>query len=344
MTFGKSLIFLAVVMFLSSSQALLINGAGASFPYPIYSKWFSEFQKNDPEVRINYQSIGSGAGIRQIINQTVDFGASDAPMKEEEIQKCATPVLHIPTVIGAVTVSYNLPEFHGELKLTPDLTADIFMGKITRWDDPRLLALNPNLAQAAQSQPYILVVQRSDGSGTTSIFTEYLSKVSPAWKEQIGQGKAVNWPTGIGGKGNEGVAGVIKQNPGTIGYVEMTFALANRLSMAMLQNAAGEFIKPNLESVMEAAKDIIIADDLRMSLTNAPGKKAYPISAFTYLLIPTKMPKDKGDKILKFLAWALKDGQTYTTSLHYAPLPKKVIARIQKNLLRIEKVNPYRLN
>jgi phosphate transport system substrate-binding protein len=320
------------------AQALLINGAGASFPAPIYSKWFLEFQKeqqkDQQDVRINYQSIGSGAGITQVVSQTVDFGASDAPMKDEEMKKSSIPILHIPTVMGAVTVSYNLPEYKGELKLTPELIVGIFIGQIKTWDDPLLLKLNPNLS--AVEQKHILVVQRSDGSGTTSIFTEYLSKVSADWKSQIGDGKSVSWPTGLGAKGNEGVSGVIKQNPGAIGYVELTFALANSLHTAVIKNAAGQFVKADLATVTAAAKDIQIQDDLRMSITNSSSKMAYPISAFTYLLIPQNMSQEKGKKILEFLSWALSRGQSMTGAMHYAPLPDKVIAKAKLNIQKIQ--------
>ncbi|MBY0384316.1 phosphate ABC transporter substrate-binding protein PstS, partial [bacterium] len=303
----KHILILLIGILLSvQSQALLINGAGASFPAPIYSKWFLEFQKQQNDVRINYQSIGSGAGITQVISQTVDFGASDAPMKEEEMKKSAVPILHIPTVMGAVTVSYNLPDYQGELKLTPELLVAIFLGQIKTWDDPQLLSLNPNLSSVTNK--HILVVQRSDGSGTTSIFTEYLSKVSADWKEKVGEGKSVSWPTGLGGKGNEGVSGVIKQNPGAIGYVELTFALANSLRTAVLKNAAGQFVKADLATVTAAANGIKITDDLRMSITNSSAKMAYPISAFTYLLVPQQMSQEKGQKILDFLSWALSSG------------------------------------
>lgn len=348
MKLSKRLILLTLSMIFSTvftaAHAVLINGAGASFPAPIYTKWFLEFQKINVDTRINYQSIGSGAGIRQVTNQTVDFGASDAPMKDEELKKSKIPILHVPTVMGAVTVSYNLPNYAGELKLTPDLLSQIFMGKISRWDDPQLVEMNPNLAIAAKDQPYILVVQRSDGSGTTAIFTEYLSKVSAEWKEQIGEGKSVAWPTGLGGKGNEGVSGVIKQNPGAIGYVELTFALANNLSMALLKNAAGQFVKPTLETVSAAARNLIIPDDLRMSITNAPGKDAYPISAFTYILLPSKMPKEKGERLINFIYWALGEGQELTAQLHYAPLPEKVIAKIKANVQKIQKIDKIRLD
>lgn len=329
-----TIIFLIAALFSTSSQALLINGAGASFPAPIYSKWFLEFQKEQQDVRINYQSIGSGAGITQVVSQTVDFGASDAPMKDDEIKKSAVPILHIPTVMGAVTISYNLPDYQGELKLTPELLAGIFLGQIKTWDDPLLLKLNPNLASVANK--YILTVQRSDGSGTTAIFTEYLSKVSSEWKTKVGEGKSVSWPSGLGGKGNEGVSGVVKQNPGSIGYVELTFALANNLRTAVLKNAAGQFVKADLATVTAAASGVQINDDLRMSITNASSKMAYPISAFTYLLVPQQMPREKGQKILEFLSWALSKGQSMTGAMHYAPLPDKVIAKAKLNIQKIQ--------
>jgi phosphate transport system substrate-binding protein len=328
------ILFIVAAFFSVSSHALLINGAGASFPAPIYSKWFLEYQKEQPDVRINYQSIGSGAGITQVVSQTVDFGASDAPMKEEDIKKSAVPILHIPTVMGAVTISYNLPDYQGELKLTPELIVGIFMGQIKTWDDPLLLKLNPNLASVANK--YILPVQRSDGSGTTSIFTEYLSKVSPEWKAKVGEGKSVSWPTGLGGKGNEGVSGVVKQNPGAIGYVELTFALANSLRTAVLKNSAGQFVKADLATVTAAASGVRITEDLRMSITNSNAKMAYPISAFTYLLVPQQMSKEKGQKILEFLTWALSKGQSMTGAMHYAPLPDKVIAKAKLNIQKIQ--------
>jgi phosphate transport system substrate-binding protein len=329
-------IYLLLLSFFGFSQAnaVLINGAGASFPAPIYSKWFLEFQKNQQDVRINYQSIGSGAGITQVVSQTVDFGASDSPMKDEELKKSAIPILHIPTVMGAVTVSYNLPDYNGELKLTPETLAAIFLGKITRWDDPQLLKLNPNLAK--MEQLHIQTIQRADGSGTTAIFTEYLSKVSPEWKDKVGEGKTVTWPTGMNNKGNEGVSGAIKQGPGSIGYVELTFALANNLRTAILKNASGQFIKADIASVTAAAKDIKISDDMRMSITNSPAKMAYPISAFTYLLIPQQMPKEKGQKIVEFLNWAMTTGQGMTGAMHYAPLPDKVIAKSKASIQKTE--------
>lgn len=333
MKFITALLFILLPLF---SQAELINGAGASFPNPIYTKWFSEYQKMKPEVRINYQSIGSGAGVRQIINQTVDFAGSDAPMKDSELEKAQTKIQHVPTVMGAVVLAYNLPSYTGELKLTADLLVKIYSGKITRWNDPELLKLNPNLAQAAIDTPYILAVQRSDGSGTTSIFTEYLSKVNSDWKEKVGQGKSVDWPTGLAAKGNEGVTGVVRQNPGSIGYVEMTFALSNNLSIALLQNQKGSFIKPSVDSVTAAAENLVIPDDMRMSIVNSSHKKAYPISSFTFLLLPQTMPAGKGKTLVDFVSWSVTDGQELARQLHYAPLPSKVVTKIQSAIKNIQ--------
>ena len=336
----KLAVLLAFILLPLISSAELINGAGSSFAYPIYSKWASEYQKMKTDVRINYQSIGSGAGIRQIINQTVDFAGSDAPMKDDEMAKTVYKIQHIPTVLGAVVLAFNLPSYSGELKLTPDLVVKIYSGKITRWNDPELLKLNPNLAQAALETPYILAVQRSDGSGTTSIFTDYLSQVSKEWKDKIGKGKSVDWPTGLQSKGNEGVTGVIRQNPGAIGYVEMTFALSNGLSMALLQNKSGSFIKPSVETVTAAAEGVVIPEDMRMSIVNSTNKKAYSISSFTYMLVPQVMPSDKGKNLVEFISWAITDGQAHARKLHYAPLPQEVVAKIQSSI----KVFQYKLN
>lgn len=328
-----SLVFLVLPLL---SKADLINGAGASFPYPIYSKWFSEYQKTKPGLRINYQSIGSGAGVRQIINQTVDFAGSDAPMKNSEMEKAPVKIQHIPTVLGAVVLAYNLPTYQGELKLTAELLAKIYGGKITRWNDPELVALNPQLEQAAEHTPYILVTQRSDGSGTTAIFTEYLSAVNTEWREKIGQGKSVDWPTGLAAKGNEGVTGVIRQNPGALGYVEMTFALSNNLNMALVQNKNGLFIKPTVETVTAAAENVVIPEDMRMSIVNASAKFAYPISSFTYLLVPQIMTGNKGRNLVDFIQWSVTDGQEHARRLHYAPLPQQVVAKIQNSLKNIQ--------
>lgn len=325
----KISISLIIVLFSLCASAELINGAGSSFAAPIYSKWSSEYQKIKTDIRINYQSVGSGAGIRQIINKNVDFAGSDAPMKDSELAKASGKIVHIPAAMGAVVMAYNLPELTGELKLTPETITKIFSGKITRWDDPALLALNPNLLQVAVNNPYILTVQRSDGSGTTAIFTEYLCKISAEWNEKVGQGKSVDWPTGLAAKGNEGVTGVIRQNPGAIGYVEMTFASANGMRMALVQNKKGSFIHPSVETVTAAAVDLVIPADMRMSIVNEGGKKAYPISSFTYLLIPQTLPKGKGQDLIDFVKWSVVTGQDYARELHYAPLPKKVVQQIQ---------------
>lgn len=314
--------------------ATLINGAGATFPYPIYSKWFSDYQKVDKDVQFNYQSIGSGGGIRQFAEaKTVDFGASDAPMTEEQLKKAAQPIVHVPTVLGAVVITYHLPGAEKGMKLTADVVADIFLGKITKWNDERIAKQNPGAKLAGD----ILVVHRSDGSGTTNIFTDYLSKASAAWKEKVGTGTAVNWPTGLGGKGNEGVAGLVKQTPGTIGYVELIYAENNKLPYAALQNKAGQFVLPSLESVSAAAEGVKIPDDFRVSIVNGEGKAAYPISGFTYLLVWKTMPDaTKGSKLVQFLKWAVADGQKQAASLNYAPLPKALVKRVEAAIAGIE--------
>ena len=315
-----------------ATSSTLINGAGATFPYPLYSKWFSEYKKAHTEVEINYQSIGSGGGIRQLLDKTVDFGASDAPMTDEQLAKSQVPIFHIPTVLGAVVITYNVPGLT-DLKLTSETVAEIFLGKITKWNDPKIVAENagtklPDLA--------IMVAERSDGSGTTAIFTDYLSKVSADWKSKVGNGPSVKWPVGLGGKGNEGVAGLIKQTPGSIGYVELIFAESNKLAFAHLKNAAGNFVKPNVKSVTAAAAGAMktLPADFRVSITNSPAKDAYPISGFTYLLVYSKMAAPKGALLKTFLQWALADGQKMAEPLYYAPLPKemvlKVLARVKE--------------
>lgn len=319
-----------------SSNAELINGAGSSFAFPIYSKWSSEYQKTKTDVKINYQSVGSGAGVQQIINQTVDFAGSDAPMQDAELASAKTKIIHIPTAMGAVVLAYNLPAYKAELKLTPELIAKIFSGKITRWDDSELLKLNPNLAQAVAASPGILSVYRSDGSGTTSIFTEYLSVVDKEWKEKIGQGKTVNWPVGLAAKGNEGVTGNIRQNEGAIGYVEMTFALSNGLKMAIVKNQKGFFVNPSVEAVTASAENVKIPNDMRMSIINSANKKAYPISSFTYMLVPQVLTGQKGKDLLDFISWSVTTGQGFTTQLHYASLPKKVVTQIQTTIQQIK--------
>lgn len=318
------------------ADSVFINGAGATFPYPIYSKWFSQYRSVDPSVTINYQSIGSGGGIRQLLDRTVDFGASDAPMKDSEMQKAEVPILHIPTVLGAVAVSYNLPEVKKELRLSPDVVADIFLGKIRKWNDPRLAKENPGVNLPDQ---HILVAHRSDGSGTTSVFTDYLAKVSPEWAKKVGAGKAVKWPVGIGGKGNEGVAGLIKQSPGTIGYIEQVYAETNRLPVAAIRNAEGAYVKPSAASASAAADGALksMPADYRVSITDARGNKnAYPIAAFTYLLVYQQMPKEKGAKLVKFLEWAMGPGQKMAEPLSYAPLPKSLVAKVKKTIATIE--------
>src|ERR1700745_4054751 len=296
----------------TSFAQMTLNGAGATFPYPIYSKWFDEYAKVDPSVRFNYQSIGSGGGQKQIMAQTVDFGASDGPMSDDNLSKAPGKLLHIPTVAGAVVLVSNLPG-NPALKLDADTIAGIFLGQIKKWNDPKLTALNPGVKLPDQD---IVVVHRSDGSGTTFIFTDYLSKISPEWKQKVGNNTSVNWPAGIGGKGNEGVSGQVKQTPGAIGYVELIYAIQNKMSYADLKNSAGEFVKPTLESVTAALATADIPDDFRFSMTNAPGKNAYPICGATWLLV-YEQQKDaaKGKKLVEFLNWAVKNGEKMATTL-----------------------------
>jgi phosphate transport system substrate-binding protein len=308
-----------------------INGAGASFPYPLYTKWFDAYQKTNKDVQINYQSIGSGGGIKQILEKTVDFGASDAPMSDEQLKKAASPLLHIPTVLGAVVVIYNVPGV-ADLKLSGEVIADIFLGKITKWDDSRIKSLNPTEKSLTGD---ILVTHRADGSGTTNIFTDFLAKVSPQWKEKVGVGTQVNWPVGTGGKGNEGVAGSVKQMTKSIGYVELIYAETNKLAYASIKNASGEFLKASLKSVTAAAASSLksIPEDFRVSITNATGKGSYPISGFTYLLVyQTAQDADKGGKLVKFLKWALSDGQPYAEKLFYSPLPASLAKKVEAKI------------
>jgi len=311
----------------NAADPLLVTGAGATFPYPLYSKWFDAYNKLHPDIRFNYQSIGSGGGIQQITNGTVDFGASDAPLTDEELGRIPD-VVHIPTVLGAVVVTYNAPI--SSLRLTPDVIAGIYLGKITKWDDAAIARVNPGVKLPSDA---IAVMHRSDGSGTTNIFTDYLSKVSPEWKEKVGAGKSVRWPVGLGGKGNEGVTGLVKQNPGAIGYVELAYAKQNGLPMSQLQNHDGAFVRPTLESTSEAAAGVDMPADYRVSITDAKGKGAYPIASFTYLLVH-KDQKDqaKGDALVHFLWWATHDGEQYASPLDYAPLPKAVVAKVEKTI------------
>ncbi len=314
----------------------LINGAGATVPYPLYSKWFSEYAKVDPSVKFNYQSIGSGGGIKQISAQTVDFGASDKPLSDAELKAAPGKLLHIPTVMGAVVVTYNIPGIGTGLRLKSEDVADIFLGKITKWNDKRISDDNPGLK--LPDEP-ILVVHRSDGSGTTSIFTNYLCSVSPEWAKKVGTGTSVNWPIGLGGKGNEGVAGQVKTTRNSIGYVELAYAFENKLPYASLKNKSGVFVAPSIKSTSAAAAGAAknMPADYRIALVNQPGKDAYPIAGFTYLLVYEKQ-KDpvRGKKLVEFLNWELKRGQKMASALLYAPLPENVARMVEKTVKSIK--------
>jgi phosphate transport system substrate-binding protein len=319
-----------------ASAETLINGAGATFPYPLYSKWFSEYVKVDPSVKFNYQSIGSGGGIKQITAQTVDFGASDKFLTDEQLKSAPGRILHIPTVMGAVVVTYNIPGIGKGLKLTPDVLADIYLGKITRWSDPRIAAVNKG--QKLPSEP-IIVVHRSDGSGTSAIFTDYLSCVSTDWKSKVGMGASVSWPVGLGGKGNEGVAGQVKNTKYSIGYVELAYAYENKLPYAFLKNSAGNFVEPTIKATSAAAAGAAknMPADFRVSLVNQPGKDAYPIVGFTWLLVyEHQKDTEKGKKLVEFLNWELKKGQKMAASILYAPLPDKVARMVEKSIKTIK--------
>jgi phosphate transport system substrate-binding protein len=326
----KSTIFAAalVVCAASASLAQKINGAGATFPYPIYSKWFSEYSAQHSGVQINYQSIGSGGGIKQVTAGTVDFGASDGPMTDEQLKASKVKLVHIPTVLGAVVPIYNLPGVSTELRFSPDVLADIYLGKITNWSDARIAKDNPSVKLPNTD---IIVVHRSDGSGTTFIFTDYLSKVSNDWKNSVGKNSAVPWPKGIGGRGNEAVAGMVRQMPGGIGYVELIYALQNKIAFGYIKNAAGNWVKGSVEGVTEAAASVKqMPADYRVSITNAPGANAYPISSFTWLLVPTPAPNSENGKVIKdFLTWMLDHGESETSALYYAPLPKAVADKVR---------------
>lgn len=324
-----------MVFILSVSQtsaSLTINGAGATFPYPIYSKWFAEYGKQNKDVRFNYQPIGSGGGIQQLLNSTVDFGATDVPMKEAEEKKSEFPIMHVPMVLGAVVIVFNLDEVQKGLKLTGELISKIFLGQITKWNDPLIQEKNKELSLPNKT---IMVVHRSDGSGTTSVFTEYLTEVSQTWKKSVGPGKAVKWPTGIGAKGNDGVTGIIKQTKGSIGYIELSYALQNNLHFAAIKNKSGLFQLPTLETISNSA-DVLNENESKTSISNALGENTYPLSAITYLLIP--MGKHQGEKrkgIKDFLVWALSEGQVMAPSLHYAPLPLPLREKMQKKILEL---------
>jgi phosphate transport system substrate-binding protein len=324
----------------AAPAAILINGAGATFPYPIYSKWFDEYHKLHSEIEFNYQSAGSGAGIRQTMERTVDFGASDMPLTDELLaeakHKLGCDLLHFPTVLGADVPTYNIPGVSAELKFTPESLSNIYLGKITKWNDPAITSPNPGVNLPGTD---IVVVHRSEGSGTTFIWTDYLSKVNPEWAAKVGHSTSVNWPVGLGGKGNEGVSGLVKQTPGSIGYVELIYAIQNHLSYGLVKNQAGNFIKADLASVTAAAAGVAahMPADFRVSITNAPGASAYPISSFTYLLIPSHIADaTKRDNIKAFLKWMITDGQKYTEALAYAPLPKAVATKEMKQLDRIQ--------
>ena len=312
-----------------------LNGAGATFPYPIYSKWFSKYHDLHSDIQFNYQSIGSGGGIRQVLGGTVDFGASDGPMTDEQLSQAKIKILHVPTVLGAVVPAYNISGVTGEIKFTPDVLAGIFLGKITNWNDKTIASANPGI-NFPKDQP-IIVIHRSDGSGTTFIFTDYLSKVSSDWQNQAGKGTSVKWPVGLGGKGNEGVAGLIRQMQGSIGYIELIYAVQNKITYGTVKNAAGEFVKASLDSVTAAAASVkSMPADFRVSITNSPGKDAYPISSFTWLLIPVQARDPAKGKIMAdFLKWMLDDGQKMTTELTYAPLPATVVAKVKDEIKQV---------
>jgi phosphate transport system substrate-binding protein len=311
-------------------EGVSLNGAGATFPFPLYSKWISEYNKENPQVKINYQSIGSGGGIRQIIAGTVDFGATDAPMKEDEAKQAPSKLFHIPATIGAVVVAYNLPEVTSTLKLAPEVLVAIYQGKIKKWNDPKIKADNP---EAKLPGNEISVVYRTDGSGTTAVFTDYLSKISADWKEKIGAGKSIAWPIGLGAKGNEGVTGQIKTTPYTIGYIERAYASQNKLPMLELKNKSGKFVAPTIEAMSAAADAVEMPDELFVSLSNAEGEAVYPITSYSYLLV-YENAKDpvKGEALAKYVWWGLHDGQKFSKDLDYAPIPAKVMTKVEARL------------
>ncbi len=337
---GSSLVALALAAVIWAQGTLSINGAGATFPYPMYSKWFDEYHKKNGNLQINYQSIGSGGGIKQVTEGTVDFGATDGPMNDDQLKtfqdKHGFGILHFPTVMGAVVPTYNIVGVEATLNFTPDALAGIFLGKITKWNDPAIAGANKGVKLPAED---IVVVHRADGSGTTYCWTDYLSKVSDEWKTKVGKGTSVNWPVGLGGKGNEGVTGTVKNTPNSIGYVELIYAESNKIPYGNVKNAAGTFVKASLAAVSAAAagtaKDM--PEDFRVSITNAPGKASYPISTFTWLLIPEKFSDAaKRDAIKGFLKWALGEGQSYAEALSYAKLPEEVVAKETKAINKVQ--------
>ncbi len=333
MTILRNTLLALLTTTMASAQTISLQGAGATFPYPLYSKWMAEYQKVDPKVQINYQSIGSGGGIKQILERTVDFGATDAEMTAQERAKAKATLHHIPMTLGAVVVTYNVPGLASGLKLSQEAVAGIFLGKITTWNDAKLIALNPGVKLPASP---ITVAYRSDGSGTTAVFTEYLAKISPEWKSSVGAGKSVKFPIGLGGKGNEGVTGVVKSSPGAIGYVELAYAKQNQMAIASIRNQEGKFVAPSLEGVSAAAAGQKLPEDLCLSLVDGPGAKTYPIAAFSYILVyQEQQDATKGKALADFLWWGIHDGQKLGAALDYAPLPKDLIAVIEARLKQL---------
>ena len=337
---GIVLVGLGLAGLILADGTLSITGAGATFPYPMYSKWFDEYHKKNPNVQINYQSIGSGGGIKQITEGTVDFGATDGPMNDDQLkafqEKNGCAVLHFPTVLGAVVPTYNIPGVSVSLNFTPQALAGIYLGKVTKWNDPLIANANKGISLPADD---IIVVHRAESSGTTYVWTDFLSKVSEEWKTQVGKATAVKWPVGLGGQGNEGVTGTVKNTPDSIGYVELIYAESNKIPYGSVQNAAGVFVKASLAGVTAAASGAAkeMPDDFRVSITNAPGKETYPISSFTWLLIPSKISDPaKRDAIKGFVSWMLADGQNYAEALAYARLPKEVVAKEKNALAKIQ--------
>ena len=332
-------LLLGLGLTLAADSTVLLNGAGATFPYPMYSKWFNVYHQEHSNIQINYQSIGSGGGIRQVLAGTVDFGASDGPMTDQQIdqfkQQRGMGILHFPTVLGADVPSYNVEGVATDLNFTQKALAGIYLGTITKWNDPEIANANPGVKLPAAD---IVVIHRSDGSGTTYIWTDFLSKISDEWKNKVGRNTSVNWPAGLGGQGNEGVSGLVKQMPNSIGYIELIYALQNNISFGKVQNAEGKFVKADLASVTAAAASVKeMPNDFRVSITNAPGAGAYPVSSFTWLLVPEKIPDaSKRDAIKGFLQWMMTDGQKYTESLSYAPLPKAVVTKEMKAIALVQ--------
>jgi phosphate transport system substrate-binding protein len=330
----RKLALLCLALAVPAVGQTTLNGAGATFPYPMYSKWFSDYHKLHPDVEINYQSIGSGGGIRQVLAQTVDFGAADVTMTDEQLSQAKVKILHIPTVLGAVVPAYNVPGVTGDMRFSPEVIADICLGKITSWNDPAIVKDNPGVKLPAQS---IVVVHRSEGSGTNFIFTDYLSKISSEWAGGPGKGASIKWPVGLGAKGNEGVAGMIRQMDGAFGYLELIYAAQNHIPYGTVKNAAGNWVKASLEGTTAAAASVKnMPADFRVSITNAPGKDAYPISSFTWLLVPMQSKDQaRGKIIVDFLTWMLDDGEKMTEALDYAPLPDSVASKVREAIKQV---------